>query len=49
MLFMVLEALELELQNRSRLVLFERHLYSRINFKQYRATALAEWRRLLSA
>ena len=27
----------------------ERHLYSRINFKLNRATALAEWRQLLSA
>ena len=26
-----------------------RHLYSRINFKQTRAAALAEWRQLLSA
>jgi putative transposase len=27
----------------------ERHLYSRQNFKTNRATALAEWRQLLSA
>ena len=27
----------------------ERHLYSRTNFKLNRATALAEWRQLLSA
>ena len=27
----------------------ERHLYSRANFKLNRATALAEWRQLLSA
>jgi hypothetical protein len=39
----------LVLQIHSGVVLFGYYLYSRINFKLNHATALAEWRQLLSA
>jgi hypothetical protein len=41
--------LVLALQIHSGVVLFGYYLYSRINFKLNHATALAEWRQLLSA